>query len=87
MHYPLLDPEKKSTLITYTRSNTTQIDIIRENLYENLLQCEYQWEDNPLNIIVQAMPEYLECSVGYSPTLRHDLLYIIVSWIHLRVYS
>ena len=87
MHYPLLDPEKKSTLITYTRSNTTQIDIIRENLYENLLQCEYQWEDNPLNIIVQAMPEYLECSVGYSPTLRNDLLYIIVSWIHLRVYS
>lgn len=35
-HLPIIDPERRSTLITYTRSNMTHINMIRENLYEFL---------------------------------------------------
>ena len=35
-HIPILDPERKSTLIRYTRSNTTEIDTIRELMYDFL---------------------------------------------------
>lgn len=36
-HIPIFDPERKSTLMRYTRSNTTQIAEIVSLMYDNFL--------------------------------------------------
>ena len=44
-HVPIWDPEKKSTLIRWSRANDSQCDALTNYMYDNFLECMYQYFD------------------------------------------